>query len=34
MAAAARALAPPGRVSPDRPDLEGLSFDAVEVTVR
>jgi len=34
IAAAARALAPPGRVSPDRPDLEGLSFDAVEVTVR
>lgn len=34
IAAAARALAPPGRVSPDRPDLEGLSFDVVEVTVR
>lgn len=34
IAAAARALAPPGRVTPDRPGLEGLSFDVVEVTVR
>jgi len=34
IAAAARALAPPGRVSRDRPDLSGLSFDLVEVTVR
>jgi hypothetical protein len=34
IAAAARALAPPGRASPDRPDLAGLSFDVVEVTVR
>jgi hypothetical protein len=34
IAAAARALAPPGRASPGSPDLEGLSFDVVEVTVR
>lgn len=32
--AAARALAPPARLSPDAPALEGLSIDVVEVTVR
>ncbi len=32
--AAAQALAPPARLSPDSPALEGLSLDVVEVTVR
>jgi len=34
VAAAARALAPPARLSPENPALEGLSIDVVEVTVR
>lgn len=34
VAAAARALAPPARLSPESPALEGLSIDVVEVTVR
>ncbi len=34
VAAAARALAPPARLSPESPALEGLSVDVVEVTVR
>ncbi|BDG01650.1 DUF4384 domain-containing protein [Anaeromyxobacter oryzae] len=32
--AAAAGLAPPARISPDAPGLEGLSLDAVEVVVR
>jgi len=34
VAAAARALAPPARIAPESPALEGLSIDVVEVTVR
>ncbi len=34
VAAAARALAPPGRVGGESPALEGLSIDVLEVTVR
>lgn len=34
VARAAAALAPPARLAPDRPGLEGLSLDVVEVEVR
>ena len=33
-AAAARALAPPARVDPQRPELDGISFQVVELSVR